>query len=96
MLASVHMTRGLAAVPAILLFCGSCSDPGASKAEATRAAGPAAVESAASADWFTDGAAAAGLDFVHVRGATGRFYYPEILPPGVGLVDYDNDGDLDV
>ena len=26
----------------------------------------------------------------------GRFYYPEILPPGVALFDYDNDGDLDV
>ena len=25
-----------------------------------------------------------------------RFYYPEIMPPGVALFDYDNDGDLDV
>ena len=37
-----------------------------------------------------------GLDFVHVNGASGRFFYPEILAPGVGLLDYDNDGDLDV
>jgi hypothetical protein len=49
-----------------------------------------------SADWFTDRAEASGLDFVHFNGAAGRFYYPEILPPGVGLLDYDNDGDLDV
>jgi enediyne biosynthesis protein E4 len=47
-------------------------------------------------DWFTDAAESAGLDFVHVNGASGRFYYPEILPPGVALFDYDNDGDLDV
>jgi hypothetical protein len=27
---------------------------------------------------------------------TGDFYYPEVMPPGVALLDYDNDGDLDV
>ena len=26
----------------------------------------------------------------------GEFYYPEIMAPGVALLDYDNDGDLDV
>src|SRR4029453_11276554 len=24
------------------------------------------------------------------------FYYPEVMPPGVALLDFDNDGDLDV
>ena len=51
--------------------------------------------SRAELDWFTDAAAEAGLDFVHVNGASGRYHYPEILPPGAGLFDYDNDGDLD-
>ena len=46
--------------------------------------------------WFTDRAEETGLDFVHFNGATGQFFYPEILPPGVALFDYDNDGDLDV
>ena len=27
---------------------------------------------------------------------SGEFYFPEMLPPGVALFDYDNDGDLDV
>ena len=27
---------------------------------------------------------------------SGEYYYPEIMAPGVGLLDYDNDGDLDV
>jgi len=27
---------------------------------------------------------------------SGEFLYPEIMPPGVALLDYDNDGDLDV
>ena len=47
-------------------------------------------------DWFVDQAAEVGLDFLHFNGAAGDFLYPEILPPGVGLFDYDNDGDLDV
>ena len=47
-------------------------------------------------EWFVDRAAAAGLDFVHFNGMTGRFYQPEMTGPGVGLFDYDNDGDLDV
>jgi enediyne biosynthesis protein E4 len=41
-------------------------------------------------------AAQVGLDFVHYNGASGHYYYPEILGPGVALFDYDNDGDLDV
>ena len=46
--------------------------------------------------WFTDVAADAGLDFVHFNGMSGEFYFPEIMPPGVGLLDVDNDGDLDI
>ena len=46
--------------------------------------------------WFTDATAASGLAFTHFNGMSGDFYYPEIMPPGVALFDYDNDGDLDV
>lgn len=58
--------------------------------ESPSASAPAPVE------WFTESAQAAGIDFTHVNGASGKFYYPEILPPGVALFDFDNDGDLDV
>ena len=47
-------------------------------------------------DWFAEAAREAGLDFVHLNGASGHFYYPEILGPGLALFDYDNDSDLDV
>jgi hypothetical protein len=49
-----------------------------------------------SADWFADAAGQSGLVFTHFNGMSGHFYYPEIMAPGVALIDYDNDGDLDV
>ncbi len=52
--------------------------------------------SQAPAEWFTDRAQAMGLTFTHFNGMSGHFYYPEIMAPGVALVDIDNDGDLDV
>ncbi|PYR15545.1 MAG: CRTAC1 family protein [Acidobacteria bacterium] len=45
--------------------------------------------------WFADTAPQSGLTFTHFNGMSGEFYYPEIMPPGVALLDYDNDGDLD-
>lgn len=51
---------------------------------------------AAATEWFTDATSDSHLDFVHVNGMTGQFYYPEIIAPGAALLDYDNDGDLDV
>jgi hypothetical protein len=47
-------------------------------------------------DWFADRAEAAGIRFAYFNGMAGRFYFPEMLPGGVGLLDYDNDGDLDI
>jgi enediyne biosynthesis protein E4 len=45
---------------------------------------------------FVESAAATGLAFTHVNGATGQYYLPEQMGAGVALFDYDNDGDLDV
>ena len=47
-------------------------------------------------EWFEDRAHEVGIDFVHFNGMSGEFYFPESMAPGVGLLDYDNDGDLDV
>ena len=51
---------------------------------------------AAPAPLFLESAAAAGLSFTHVTGATGHYYLPEQMGAGVALFDYDTDGDLDV
>ena len=45
---------------------------------------------------FTDVREAAGIDFVHVTGAEGRKLLPETMGSGVGMLDYDGDGDLDL
>src|SRR5215472_13574538 len=46
--------------------------------------------------WFSDAAERTGLKFTHANGMSGAHYMTEILGSGVALVDYDNDGDLDV
>jgi hypothetical protein len=60
------------------------------------AAGSAWRGSAAAEPLFVESAAATGLVFTHVNGATGKYYLPEMMGAGVALFDYDNDGDLDV
>jgi len=53
-------------------------------------------DAAATDAWFAERAAEAGIDFVHVNGMTGAFYYAEVMPPGLALFDFDADGDLDL
>jgi hypothetical protein len=55
-----------------------------------------AVAHGAGREWFVDRAIESGLTFTSFNGMSGEFYYPEMLPGGVALLDYDNDGDLDV
>jgi len=45
---------------------------------------------------FVDVTRAAGIDFVHVNGAVGDKWLPETMGSGVGMLDYDGDGDLDL
>ena len=73
------------ALAALTAGCGSEPSPSAS-------AGPAK----SAGDWIVERAHDVGIDFTHFNGMSGERYYPEIMAPGVALVDYDNDGDLDV
>jgi len=45
---------------------------------------------------FREAAAEYGLNFVHENGRRGNYYMPEIMGAGGALLDYDQDGDLDV
>ena len=75
---------------------GSLGACGAGAGAPPSRADPPEERPAAAGGWFVDRALETGLDFVHFNGMTGRFYSPEMTGPGLGLVDYDNDGDLDV
>lgn len=52
-------------------------------------------ESKQSQVWFVEDSANRGIAFRHISGARGEYLLPEIMGGGVGLVDVDNDGDLD-
>jgi len=70
--------------------CHSDASPRASPATS------GAVAHGGGREWFADRATESGLRFTYFNGMSGEFYYPEMLPGGVALLDYDNDGDLDV
>ena len=93
-----RMLNGAVRIVLIASVVGGCAADPASRASSMGAGRPGDARGTRtdSVDWFVERAAELGLDFVHFNGASGHFYYPEILPPGVGLLDYDNDGDLDV
>src|SRR5204862_7157062 len=58
--------------------------------EVARAADRSGPASGLQPGWFTDRAKETGIDFVHFNGMSGKFYYPEVMAPGVALFDYDN------
>ncbi len=45
---------------------------------------------------YNDVAYEQGLDFIHDNGGSGEKFYVETMGSGVCLLDYDNDGDLDI
>ena len=45
---------------------------------------------------FKDGNGTYGIDFIHTDGSTGKRYIMENIASGMGVIDYDNDGDLDL
>ena len=45
---------------------------------------------------FLEKSAAAGITFQHTDGSTGEYYIVETLASGVGLIDFNNDGHLDI
>ncbi len=57
---------------------------------------PRFLSAAAGPPVFREAAQETGLDFHHFIGATGEYFFPEIMGSGVGMFDYDGDGDLDL
>jgi hypothetical protein len=80
----------------LLVLVAGCGRDSARPAESNDAAAGSGNSESAVQPWFAERARESGLDFVHFNGMSGELYYPEIMAPGVALLDYDNDGDLDV
>lgn len=77
-----------------LLACLACLSLACSQEPPQETPAPAPEQPAR--DLFVDVTGPSGLSFVHFNGRTGRLLYPEVMPPGLALLDYDNDGDLDL
>jgi hypothetical protein len=74
----------------------ACAPSGSGSPDPAGADAPPVAPLDPAIELFVDRAAETGLDFVHFNGMSGSFYQPEMMGPGAGLFDYDNDGDLDV
>ncbi len=57
---------------------------------------PPAAEGPSAPPWFRDVTEECGLRFVHDAGPTGAYFMPQIMGSGAALLDFDNDGQLDV
>ncbi len=91
---SASMFFGLAGLAA-------CGERGAAPVASNPSSAPGAAVASAPAPsagppWFEDVAAASGLDFRHVRHLEQRFWFPEIMGSGLGWIDYDGDGRMDL
>ena len=51
---------------------------------------------AVSSPWFVEVAEERGLTWEHSKGEEVRYWFPEIMGPGIGVLDYDRDGDMDL
>lgn len=76
----------VALLAALALGAGACSEV----ETGSQAAPPESAR-----PWFEEVAAQRGLSFRHVTGHDGRYLFPECITGGAGLLDLDEDGDLD-
>ena len=74
-----------------------CLALGCRRAEKTAVAiPPTPVPTPPPALAFEEKAAAMGVDFTHVTGASGKKWMPETMGGGVAVLDYDGDGRPDL
>ena len=93
----VDRARSYACLPAISILLSLTNGCFKSSPEgATPAAQKTNSAKRLDAPWFEEVAAKAGFNFRHSSGHNRRFYMPEMVTGGVGLLDYDNDGLLDI
>jgi hypothetical protein len=57
---------------------------------------PTSTEEPTGPTWFTDVTDDVGLTFVHDAGPVGTYFMPQLMGSGAALLDFDNDGLLDI
>jgi len=85
---------GLVAALLSLGIAGCSKSPSPSASVGTK--NPQLADRQPATPWFEEVAAKAHFDFRHFSGHKKRFYMPEMETGGVGLLDYDADGLLDI
>lgn len=95
------MRRSVTFIASLCLLLGACSDdaaPEKKQSDYKRSTFQVTESSPNNEPFvdFVDVTTAAGIDFVHVNGAAGKKWLPETMGSGVGMLDYDSDGDLDL
>jgi hypothetical protein len=91
-------SRGPGGSPSLLFCCAALT----AACDSTSSHGPAAVgEARPAADArpccrLLDVTERVGLSFVHDCGPERTYFMPELMGPGVALLDFDDDGDLDI
>jgi hypothetical protein len=84
-----HIFSAAALLALLAASCAPTGDAGRDQARAVALPLPAAPQ-------FAEIASESGLDFRHDTGATGRYYFAEIMGSGGAFLDFDGDGDLDI
>jgi len=88
----------IASLLALLAACSDGDEPEKKQSDYKRSAFKV-NETPKTTQWFAqfvDVTVAAGIDFAHINGAAGAVWLPETMGSGVGMLDYDSDGDLDL
>jgi enediyne biosynthesis protein E4 len=85
-------------IPGLLVPGGGCGEEPPAATTGAAAAGPsaAAATSPQRAEWFVDVTERVGLDFVHRVSDPDGYFMPDSIGSGGALLDFDNDGRLDL
>jgi len=79
-------------LPTVLILLACCAATGCGK----RGRGNAAARANSAAAWFVERGRESGIGFVNDPGPSGSYFMPQSMGNGAALVDFDQDGRLDL